>query len=221
MRAQFILLALIVAGDDGKLPTGRQGREGRDFLSPIQPNGRNNHIHERRPRTYACEGKNNADIFSRPSRPTRSSRHNRRPAFRPFWGVGHPPPALSSARSGRPSHVAGGGNRREGNMSNRPARISQAEIERAIRAARKTGATEVEVKMGDGVSIRIPLAPDRPVAEGEEIVTLCPALARLTYTVRSRDMAKVSGTSASPKADARELGRHLARPSSMPSITPP
>jgi hypothetical protein len=54
-------------------------------------------------------------------------------------------------------------------MSNRPARISQAEIERAIRAARKAGATEVEVKMGD-VSIRIPLVPDRPVAEGEEIV---------------------------------------------------
>ena len=57
-----------------------------------------------------------------------------------------------------------------GDMSNRPARISQAEIERAIRAARKAGATEVEVKMGDGVSIRIPLGPDRPVAEGEEIV---------------------------------------------------
>jgi|HubBroStandDraft_2_1064218.scaffolds.fasta_scaffold1324136_2 hypothetical protein len=55
-------------------------------------------------------------------------------------------------------------------MSNRPARISQAEIERAIRAAKKAGATEVEVKMGDGVSIRIPLGPDRPVAEGEEIV---------------------------------------------------
>jgi hypothetical protein len=57
-----------------------------------------------------------------------------------------------------------------GDMTNRPARISQAEIERAIRAARKAGATEVEVKMGDGVSIRIPLAPDRPVAESEEIV---------------------------------------------------
>jgi hypothetical protein len=55
-------------------------------------------------------------------------------------------------------------------MSNRPARISQAEIERAIRAARKAGVTEVEVKMGDGVSIRIPLTPDKPVAESEEIV---------------------------------------------------
>jgi hypothetical protein len=55
-------------------------------------------------------------------------------------------------------------------VTNRPARISQAEIERALRAARKAGATEVEVKMPDGVSIRIPLGPDRPVAEGEEIV---------------------------------------------------
>jgi hypothetical protein len=45
-------------------------------------------------------------------------------------------------------------------MSNRPARITQAEIERAIRAARKAGAAEVELKMGDGVSIRIPLVPD-------------------------------------------------------------
>ena len=55
-------------------------------------------------------------------------------------------------------------------MSNSRAKITQAEIERAIRAARKAGATEVEVKMGDGVSIRIPLAPDKPVAESEEIV---------------------------------------------------
>jgi hypothetical protein len=57
---------------------GRQGREGRDFLSTSQPKYPttpqpkypNNNIRERRPRTYACEG-NSADIFSRPSRPTR------------------------------------------------------------------------------------------------------------------------------------------------------
>jgi hypothetical protein len=55
-------------------------------------------------------------------------------------------------------------------MSNRPARFLQAEIERAIRAARKAGATEVELKIGDAVSIRIRLGSDRPVAEGEEIV---------------------------------------------------
>jgi hypothetical protein len=51
-------------------------------------------------------------------------------------------------------------------MSNRPARITQAEIERAIRAAKKAGVNEVVVKIGDEVSIRIPLLPDRPVAEG-------------------------------------------------------
>jgi hypothetical protein len=34
-------------------------------------------------------------------------------------------------------------------MSRRPARITQAEIERAIRAARKAGVAVVEVKIGD------------------------------------------------------------------------
>ena len=55
-------------------------------------------------------------------------------------------------------------------MSNRPARITQAEIERAIRAAKKAGLTEVEVRLGDEASIRIPLVRDQPVAESEEIV---------------------------------------------------
>jgi hypothetical protein len=55
-------------------------------------------------------------------------------------------------------------------MSNRPARITQAEIERAIRAAKKAGATVVELKIGDEASIRIPLAPDKPVAETGEII---------------------------------------------------
>jgi hypothetical protein len=55
-------------------------------------------------------------------------------------------------------------------MSRRPARITQAEIERAIRAARKAGLAEVEVKIGEEASIRIPLAPDKPVAESGEIV---------------------------------------------------
>jgi hypothetical protein len=49
-------------------------------------------------------------------------------------------------------------------MSNRPARITQAEIERAIRAAKKAGVTEVEVKIGDGVSIRIPLTSGNDIA---------------------------------------------------------
>ena len=55
-------------------------------------------------------------------------------------------------------------------MSNRPARITQAEIERAIRAAKKAGLTGVEVKIGDEASIRIPLAPEQPIAESEEII---------------------------------------------------
>jgi hypothetical protein len=55
-------------------------------------------------------------------------------------------------------------------MSNRPARITQAEIERAIRATKKAGATEIELKIGDGATVRIPLAPDKPVADTEEIV---------------------------------------------------
>jgi hypothetical protein len=54
-------------------------------------------------------------------------------------------------------------------MTNRAAKITQAEIERAIRAARKAGLTEVEVRIGDA-SIRFPLVPDKPVAESGEIV---------------------------------------------------
>jgi hypothetical protein len=49
-------------------------------------------------------------------------------------------------------------------MSNRPARITQAEIERAIRAAKKAGVTVVEVRIGDEASIRFPLAPDKEIA---------------------------------------------------------
>jgi hypothetical protein len=55
-------------------------------------------------------------------------------------------------------------------VSNRSARITQAEIERAIRAAKKAGVTEIELKIRDEASIRIPLAPNKPVAEIEEIV---------------------------------------------------
>jgi hypothetical protein len=55
-------------------------------------------------------------------------------------------------------------------VSNRPARITQAEIERAIRAAKKAGVTEIELKIGDEAAIRIPLVPDQPIAESGEIV---------------------------------------------------
>ena len=43
-------------------------------------------------------------------------------------------------------------------------------IRAAIRAARKEGAPEVEIKIGDEAIVRIPLAPEKPVAESEEIV---------------------------------------------------
>ena len=52
-------------------------------------------------------------------------------------------------------------------MSNRSARIRQVEIERAIRAAKKAGLAEVEVKIGGEVSVRIPLVPDKDVAKAE------------------------------------------------------
>jgi hypothetical protein len=54
-------------------------------------------------------------------------------------------------------------------MSNRAARITQAEIERAIRAAKKAGITEIELKVGDAV-LRIPLVPDKAIAETDEVV---------------------------------------------------
>jgi hypothetical protein len=55
-------------------------------------------------------------------------------------------------------------------MTNRPARITQAEIERAIRAAKKAGLTEVEIGIGDDVWVRIPLTPEKPVADAGEII---------------------------------------------------
>ena len=52
--------------------------------------------------------------------------------------------------------------------------MTLAEIQRmiraAIRAARKEGAAVVEVKIGDDATVRIPLAPDKPIAESDEVV---------------------------------------------------
>jgi 2-iminoacetate synthase ThiH len=53
---------------------------------------------------------------------------------------------------------------------NRPARITQAEIERAIRAAKKAGATVVELQIGEDAVLRIPLVPDKGVAESSDAV---------------------------------------------------
>jgi len=43
-------------------------------------------------------------------------------------------------------------------------------IRAAIRAAKKEGAAVVEVTFGDEATVRIPLAPDTPIAEPDEIV---------------------------------------------------
>jgi hypothetical protein len=43
-------------------------------------------------------------------------------------------------------------------------------IRAAIRAAKQEGAPEVEVKIGDETIVRIPLAPEKPVAESGEII---------------------------------------------------
>lgn len=58
-------------------------------------------------------------------------------------------------------------------MSRRPATVTQADIARAIRAAKQAGAAEVEVRLG-GATIFIRIAPstdpDKPIAEPREIV---------------------------------------------------
>jgi hypothetical protein len=42
-------------------------------------------------------------------------------------------------------------------------------IRAAIEAARKAGVPVVEVKFGDEATVRIPLVPDQPIAEDEEV----------------------------------------------------
>ena len=43
-------------------------------------------------------------------------------------------------------------------------------VDAAIEAARKHGVAEVEVKIGNEATVRIPLTPDKPLAESEDIV---------------------------------------------------
>ena len=43
-------------------------------------------------------------------------------------------------------------------------------IRAAIRAAKKEGAPMVEVKIGNEATVRIPLVPDKPLAESKDIV---------------------------------------------------
>jgi hypothetical protein len=56
-------------------------------------------------------------------------------------------------------------------MTNRPARITQSEINRVVRAAKKAGETEIELKLDSyGPWVKIVLSSDNPVAESEDIV---------------------------------------------------
>jgi hypothetical protein len=43
-------------------------------------------------------------------------------------------------------------------------------VDAAIEAARKHGVAMVEVKIGDEAMVRIPLVPDKAIAESEDIV---------------------------------------------------
>jgi protein involved in polysaccharide export with SLBB domain len=58
-------------------------------------------------------------------------------------------------------------------MSGRPARVRERELNRAMKVARKAGAKELRVHLGDHVSIVIPLVPDddKPI-ESEQQITL-------------------------------------------------
>jgi hypothetical protein len=58
-------------------------------------------------------------------------------------------------------------------MPRRPAAITQADIARAIRAAKQEGATEVEVRIGERLTtivIRLVPSADEPLAQREEII---------------------------------------------------
>lgn len=44
-------------------------------------------------------------------------------------------------------------------MSRRPAAITQADVARAIRAAKQAGAAEIEVRLGENATILIRIAP--------------------------------------------------------------
>lgn len=59
-------------------------------------------------------------------------------------------------------------------MSRRPATITQADIARAIRAAKQAGAAEIEVRMGDQTAIVIRLnlstGDEKRLEPGEEII---------------------------------------------------
>ena len=58
-------------------------------------------------------------------------------------------------------------------MTKRPARITQPEVNRIVRAAKEAGATEVEVKLDShGPWVKIVLAADKPIAESDDEIVV-------------------------------------------------
>lgn len=56
-------------------------------------------------------------------------------------------------------------------MSNRPARITQSEITRVIRAAKQAGASEVVVKVGDqDVVVKLSTDREKALEQSREII---------------------------------------------------
>jgi hypothetical protein len=55
-------------------------------------------------------------------------------------------------------------------MPRRPATIIQADVARAIRAAKQAGAAEVEVRVGEHLTFIIRLRPTDPLEQRGEIV---------------------------------------------------
>jgi hypothetical protein len=56
-------------------------------------------------------------------------------------------------------------------MTNRRARITQAEVARILRAARQAGASEVEVKVGDqSVIVKLSTGEPKTLEQDEEII---------------------------------------------------
>ena len=101
-------------------------------------------------------------------------------------------------------------------MSRRPAAITQADVARAIRAAKQAGAAEVEVRIGeahhhphDAVHSRetaLAKRGDRP------LMSTCPARARRTCTGRQPATARPSGMCASARGRASGSGPNSGPP---------
>jgi hypothetical protein len=54
-------------------------------------------------------------------------------------------------------------------MSGKPAAITQADVQRAIRAARKEGVAKIELRYPNAVSVIIHISEEKPIAPEEQI----------------------------------------------------